>query len=185
MELSLVDSPFSISEFFSSFGKSLYMLRPNESESIEILPSNEFGIKLSTKVLVAFVDDNFPQFKLLPVNEREEFANFLLFGYYWESTTQIFIHESWLKNDNLCLSLFLSSYHENKKLIIYRNYSQSLIDLNGMSISALNDTGIIDKRSFAVMYPLKIASKRYRYEEVPSNSLSGLNNHKLQLNNCA
>ena len=172
MNLNVVGSNLCIEDFFNESRKSLYMLRPNGAETIEIVGSSTSRINLSTKVLVSFVDDNFPQFKLFPINEREEFASVLLNQTYWESSTQIFLHSSQQYPQNTCLSLYLQTMFPNKKVIVYRDYSQSLTELNGMSISSLYDIGIIDKRAFFVTYPLKIAANRdLRYEDVSDNSM--------------
>ena len=75
---STVDTLTPISKHFEMSDKSLYLLRPNGSDYVEIKKNAHLGIENYTKALVAFVEDNFPQFKLMPIDERADFAKFII-----------------------------------------------------------------------------------------------------------
>lgn len=176
---STVDTLTPISKHFEASDKSLYLLRPNGSDYVEIKKNAHLGIESNTKALVAFVEDNFPQFKLMPIDERADFAKFIINGDYLESPTHIYIKHKSISQNNQCLYAYLQMTFPEHKVIFYSDIYKPIPDIGGLSISAITDIGIVETKGFKYIYPIKIAtSTELKYEEYNGHSLDGYNRVK-------
>lgn len=171
---STVDTLTPISKHFEMSDKSLYLLRPNGSDYVEIKKNAHLGIENYTKALVAFVEDNFPQFKLMPIDERADFAKFIINDDFLESPTHIYIKHKSISQNNQCLSVYLQMTFPEHKVIFYTDIYKPIPDIGGLSISAITDIGIVERKGFKYIYPIKIAtSTLLKYEEYNNHSMPG------------
>ncbi|APE04200.1 hypothetical protein BM526_19720 (plasmid) [Alteromonas mediterranea] len=171
---STVDTLTPIIKHFEMSDKSLYLLRPNGSDYVEIKKNAHLGIESNTKALVAFVEDNFPQFKLMPIDERADFAKFIINDDYLESPTHIYIKHKSISQSNQCLYAYLQMTFPEHKVIFYSDIYKPIPDIGGLSISAITDIGIVERKGFKYIYPIKIAtSTLLKYEEYSGHSMDG------------
>lgn len=169
-----VDTHQTISEHFETSDESLYLLRPNSDEYVVITKSSHLGIHDYTRALVAFVEDNFPQFKLMPIDERAEFAKFIINCDYLESPTHIYIKHKSIAKTNQCLYAYLQTTFPEHKTIFYSDINIPIPEIGGLSISAITDIGIVERKGFKYIYPVKIAtSTLLKYEEYNTHSMVG------------
>lgn len=182
MKIETVDTFESASFLSEEKDKTLFMLRPNGTDSITLKPSNNFSSNFQNQILTTFVDDNFPHFKLFPVDQRVAFGNYLLSANIPVSESHVFINCNLIDIDNECLKLHLQSRYPSKLLIPFKDAESPLSSLGGLSVKALFDIGIIEICSSKLTYPIKIATTNKKpYESYGSlNQWNTLDNTELK-----
>lgn len=184
MNYTTIDTLESANQLSEKEDKMLYLLRPNGTDATPLYPSNNFGTQFHQKILSAFVDDNFPHFKVLPLNDRVDFGNYLVFKHILESESHVFINTNFISLDNECLSLYLQNRYPGKAYIEFKDAESPQAELGGLSVKALFDIGIIEIRGASVTYPIKVATTNERPYEAYTGK-HGFTGHTKDLLQCA